>query len=268
MGLFDVHAHLTDSRLAAREVEVLDAARAAGVTTIISNGLNPHDNEAVAALAARAPDLVRPAFGLYPVDAVLYEMEALGIDYPKDRPAQPAEEAVEWLEEHLDEAFAMGEIGLDHHWVPVELWERQEAIFRRLVLLAQEREKVIIIHSRRAEARTFEILEELGVTRVDWHCYSGKLKLAKRIAAAGHYLSIPANAVRVDGFQRLLSDLPREQLLLETDCPYLGPDRDVLNEPKNVAGTAGKAAELWDCSVEDAAAQLEENFERLFGVAP
>ena len=54
VGWFDVHAHLTDRRLAAREAQVLDNARAAGVTTIISNGLNPSDNRAVAELAARA----------------------------------------------------------------------------------------------------------------------------------------------------------------------------------------------------------------------
>ncbi len=84
MGLFDVHAHLTDPRLAAREHEVVARARAAGVTTILSNGLNPADNEAVAALAARHPDLIRPCFGLYPVDAVLPDLLALGEDYPRD----------------------------------------------------------------------------------------------------------------------------------------------------------------------------------------
>ena len=55
MGLYDVHAHLTDGRLLAREADVLANARAAGVTTIIANGLHPADNEAVRALAARAP---------------------------------------------------------------------------------------------------------------------------------------------------------------------------------------------------------------------
>ena len=75
MGLFDVHAHLTHPRLFPRVDDVLEQARAAGVTTIISNGLNPTDNERVRALAARSA-LVRPAFGLYPVDAVLPEMMA------------------------------------------------------------------------------------------------------------------------------------------------------------------------------------------------
>ena len=66
----------------------------------------------------------------------------------------------------------------------------------------------------------------------------------------------------------MVTDLPREQLLLETDCPYLGPERGVLNEPCNVAGTAEKAAELWETTVAEAQAQLEDNFTQLFGAPP
>ena len=63
VGLFDVHAHLTDKRLAPMADAVVARARAAGVTTIVSNGLNPADNEATLALASRF-DIVRPALGL------------------------------------------------------------------------------------------------------------------------------------------------------------------------------------------------------------
>jgi simple sugar transport system ATP-binding protein len=62
--------------------------------------------------------------------------------------------------------------------------------------------------------------------------------------------------------------LPRDQLLLETDSPYLGPDKDAHNEPANVKHTAAFAAELWHVSEADAAQQLAQNFEALFGVAP
>lgn len=268
MGLFDVHAHLTDRRLAAREGEVLANARAAGVTTIVSNGLNPADNAAVLALAARDP-LVKPAIGLYPVDAVLPELKALGGSYDRrDLDPVPAEEAVQWVADHLDEAVAVGEIGLDRHWVPEPLWERQEQVFRALVRLAKEAGKPIIVHSRKAEARMFEVLKEEGVTRVDWHCFGAKTKLGLQIGANRHWLSIPANARRSESFTKLLRELPRDRVLLETDCPYLGPEPGVENEPANVAITAAYAAELWRCTVDEAQAQLAENFEALFGFAP
>lgn len=265
MGLVDVHAHLTHPRLAPDEAAVLDRARAAGVSTIISNGLNPGDNARVAALAARAPDLVRPAFGFYPVDTVLVAMEAAGVEYPRDDELYAPEEGVAWVRDHVDEAFAVGEIGLDGYWVPEEFWDDQERVFRELVGIAREADKAIIIHTRKRERRALEVLGELGVTRVNWHCFGSKVKLARRIAAAGHYLSIPANARKSGAFTRMLETLPRDRILLETDCPYLGPERGVRNEPANVAGTAAYAAELWGWTVADVQAQVEENFFRLFG---
>jgi TatD DNase family protein len=267
MGLFDVHAHLTDTRLAAMEDDVLARARAAGVTTIVSNGLNPADNQAVAALAARS-SIVRPAFGLYPVDAVLPEMLAAGVDYPRDDEPVDADEAIDWLEDHVDDCVAVGEIGLDHYWVPEELWDLQEQRFRRLVRLAMDADKPIIIHTRKAERRTFEVLQEMGATRVNWHCYSSKVKLGLRIAAHGHYLSIPANARKAQNFTQLLQKLPRDRVLLETDCPYLGPVSGELNEPANVAVTADYAAELWDTDRAGVTAQLERNFDALFRFSP
>lgn len=268
MGLFDVHAHLTSPRFAEDIDEVLARAEAAGVSTIITNGLNIKDNERVLALAERAR-IVRPALGYYPVDAVLPEMTEAGVDYPReDVDPHSAEETVAWVRAHADKAVAIGEIGLDHHWVPAEFWERQESIFRALVRVAMEADLPIIIHTRKAEARTFEVLQELGAPRVNWHCYSSRLKLAKRIAEAGHYLSVPANARRSETFTGLLRSLPREQLLLETDCPYLSPEAGTRNEPANVADTCAYASEIWGTTLSEAAAQLEANFARLFGFSP
>jgi TatD DNase family protein len=267
VGLFDVHAHLTHPKLAPRESEILANARRAGLSSIVSNGLNPHDNADVKALAARDP-LVKPAYGLYPVDAVLAEMEAMGIDYPRDCPEFTAEEGIAWVREHAHEAFAIGEIGLDGYWVPEALWEKQERAFRELVKIAMDADKAIIIHTRKREQRAFEVLEEMGATRVNWHCFGGRVKLARKIAEHGHWLSIPANARRSEAFTRMLETLPREKILLETDCPYLGPDRDRDNEPANVTGTAEFAAELWGCTLDDVRERTEKNFAALFGVAP
>lgn len=266
MGLHDIHAHLTDPRLAADEAGVLERARAAGVTTIVSNGLHPADNQAVWELSQRT-DLVKPAFGLYPVQAVLPEMRELNVDYPSDVEID-VEQAIAWVEAHVEDCVAVGEIGLDHYWVPEPLWDLQEQRFRRLVQLAMDADKPIIVHSRKAERRTFEVLKELGIQRVDWHCYSSKVNLGKQIAEHGHWLSIPANVQRAENFTRLLQTARRDRLLLETDCPYLGPDRDALNEPGNVRITVEFAATTWDCSVAAAEAQFAENFEALMGFAP
>jgi TatD DNase family protein len=210
VGLFDVHAHLTHPRMVEDQDAVLERARAAGISTIVSNGLNPSDNDAVLALAAREP-MVRPALGFYPVDTVLLRMRADGVEYPREGDEHSAEEGVAYLRQNVERAFAVGEIGLDGHWVPERYWPEQEAVFRALVSLALEAGKPIIIHTRKREARALEILDELGATRVDWHCFGGKVKLARRIAERGHYLSIPANAPRSESFTRMLETLPRER---------------------------------------------------------
>jgi TatD DNase family protein len=268
MGLFDVHAHLTSRRFDDDVEEVIARAEAAGVSTIISNGLNIADNERVLQLAARAT-IVRPAIGYYPVDAVLPEMTEAGVEYPReDVDPHTAEETIAWVRDNAHKAVAIGEIGLDHHWVPEAFWARQEEIFRALVTVAMDADLPIIIHTRKAESRTFEVLQEMGVKRVNWHCFWSRLKLAKRIADAGHYVSVPANARRSETFTGLLRSLPRQQVLLETDCPYLSPEPGTRNEPANVTATCTYASELWETSLEQAQAQLEENFERLFHFSP
>jgi TatD DNase family protein len=267
MGLFDVHAHLTHPTLADDVDAVLSRARAAGVTTIISNGLNLEDNEAVQTLSGRT-ELVQPAYGCYPIDAVIDEMLADGFEYPRSPSAHSPEEALEWTRENADEAIAIGEIGLDGYWVEEKYWDRQEQVFRSFVQAALDLDKPVILHSRKREARCFEILLEMGVQRADFHCFGGRVKLARRIAEAGFHLSIPANARRSQSFTRMLETVARSQLLLETDCPYLPPEREMTNEPCYVAGTASYAAELWGMEPESAQAQLESNFADLFGVAP
>lgn len=267
MSLFDVHAHLTHPELLPDVDAILSRASAARVTTIVSNGLNPEDNQRVAALSQRDAR-VRPAFGLYPVDAVLASMRAAGVPYPGDQPAVSAEVGVGWVASHIEEAFAVGEIGLDGHWVPEAFWGEQEAVFVALVQLAMRADKPVIIHTRKRERRALELLDELGARRVNWHCYTSRLKLAREIASRGHYMSIPANVRRSETFTRMLQTLPRSQLLLETDCPYLAPERGERSEPSNVASSLAFASELWGEPPQAVESQLSENFQALFGVEP
>jgi TatD DNase family protein len=248
---------------------VVERAREAGLTTIISNGLNPLDNRAVRELAREYP-LIKPAFGFYPVDTVLPELRASGAaDFPREDGECTREEGIAFVRENAAEAFAIGEIGLDGYWVPEPFWELQEQAFRELVRIALDANKAIIVHTRKREKRTFELLLELGAPRVNWHCFGGKLKLAREIVETpGHYFSIPANARRSQSFTRMLETLPRERILLETDCPYLAPEPGSSSEPAHVAQTASFAAELWKTDAASVQRQLAENFERLFGAPP
>ena len=184
MGLADVHAHLTHARLLPDVDAIVARAHDAGITTIVSNGLNPRDNDATLALAARHP-MVKPALGFYPVDTVLADMVAQGIDYPRDEEPVTTAAGIRFVAEHVEQAIAVGEIGLDGYWVPESLWARQEEAFRALVHVALDADKPIIVHTRKRERRALEILDEMGATRVDWHCFGGKVTLARQIAERG-----------------------------------------------------------------------------------
>ena len=196
-------------------------------------------------------------------------MVAQGVDYPRDDTRLvTAEEGIAWVRDHAASAFAIGEIGLDGHWVPPDLWPAQEAVFDALVQVALDNDKPMICHSRKREPRMLEMLSAKGAKRVNWHCFGGRLNLAKQIAEAGHWLSLPANLHRSQSFMRIAEVLPRDRILLETDCPFLSPEPGTPSEPAHVADTARTLARLWGIGIDAVQTQLEDNFEALFGVRP
>lgn len=260
----DVHTHLIHPQFEGEADHIADRAKTAGLEWVIVNGLEPRSNREVLALCERHDHLL-PALGIYPVDAIAQEIAAQGweYDYPPPTPFDVDAE-IDFIDAHAQDLIAIGEIGLDQYWVKNQA-EPQERVFRRLIEVALKHDKPIIIHTRKAEARAFEILQEMKVTRADFHCFGGKLKLARRIAEAGYYLSIPPVVTRSESFQRIAAKLPLSQLLTETDAPYMGPDKDVRNEPANVPRGITAMAEARGIPAEDMRDAVRTNFRRLFG---
>jgi TatD DNase family protein len=258
----DVHTHLTHERFATDLPQVVDRARAAGVTRIVTNGTDEPDNRRVLELAAAYPEVL-PALGIYPVDAIANEILAGGHELPWDQ--QPVEVAAElaFIDAHASDAVAIGECGLDAYWVS-DYMARQREVFGALIEIARAHDLPLVVHSRGAEAETLAFLRECGATRVDFHCFGGNFKLARRVCAAGYYCSIPANITKNQLFQKMARELPLDRLLTETDAPYLAPERGTRNEPANVPATVAAIAELRGLPVAEVEAAIEENFRRLF----
>ncbi len=262
-GYVDAHTHLVHPRFVGDEDAVAARALEAGIDCAIVNGLEPDSNRGVMELCARHDHLL-PAVGLYPVDAICNHIDAdsWGHDWePPERFDVQAE--LSFIDSVADDVVAIGECGLDQHWVRDKSAE-QEEVLRSLIEIAKAHDKPLILHTRRAEARTFEILQEMGVERADFHCFSGKLKLARRIAAAGYMLSIPVIVERAESFQRLVQELPIESLLTETDAPYLGPVPGERNEPANIPRGVAAMARLKGVEEEQMRADIRDNFRRLF----
>ncbi len=265
IGYVDAHTHLVHPRFAGDEDDVAVRARDAGVEYAIVNGLEPKSNRGVLALCERHEHLL-PAVGLYPVDAICNHIDPDTWTHdwpPPERFDVDAE--LRFIDSVADDVVAIGECGLDQHWVRDQAAE-QERVLRALIEIAKAHDKPLILHSRRAEARTFEILQEMGVERADFHCYGGKLKLARRIAAAGYLLSIPVIVERAESFQRIVQELPLQSLLTETDAPYLGPVPGERNEPANIPRAVAAMAQLKEIDEPEMKAIIRDNFKRLFRI--
>lgn len=260
MPLIDAHAHLDHDAFKDDLDAVLQRAEKAGVKAIITNGVNPASNRAVLKLAAAHP-IIKPALGIYPVDSLAKEME-IG-EYPGKPAPFDVDEEIEFIRKHKKKIIALGECGLDDHWVKDTL-DKQAVVFRKLIMLAIELDKPIIVHSRDAEERTIQELEACGAKKVLMHCFGGGLKLAKRVEKNGWYLSIPPNVVRSMHFQRMVEEININNLLTETDCPYLAPGKDQRNEPAFVAETIKKIAEIKKFDVVETENTIFMNYQRLF----
>ncbi len=260
MPLVDVHAHLDHAAFKDDVEAVLQRAEKAGIKAIITNGVNPESNRAVLKLAERYP-LLKPALGIYPVDSLAKEME-LG-EYPGKPAPFDIDEEIAFIQRNSKKIIALGECGMDDHWVKGAL-DKQEIVFRKLIELSIDLDKPIIVHSRDAEERTIQVLEDMKATKVLMHCFGGNLKLAKRIEKNNWCMSIPPNVVRSMHFQRIVQEININNLLTETDCPYLGPAKDQRNEPAFVQQTVAKIAELKGFDVQETENRIFLNYQNLF----
>ena len=257
MSYIDIHTHLTHERFAADLDKVIASAVARGLSHIVVNGLEPRSNRTILAMAQQY-EVVQPALGIYPVEAVV---DMLPDTYAIERFSVTDEIAFIAAQAAQGKLLAIGECGLDGHLVGEETFSAQEQVFLQLCEIARQHDLPVIVHSRKRERRVAEMLVHHGVSRVNLHCFCGKVKLAQRLAEEhGYYFSIPANSRVNQGFQRMLATLPIERILTETDAPWLAPVRGERNEPQNVALTIKHLATIRHLDQDAARLQVYRNF--------
>lgn len=248
MALVDIHAHLDDKQFAKDLDAVIERAKNIGLKVIINNGINPGSNRKTLELAKKF-DIVKPALGLYPLEGLKLKEEEI-------------EKEIEFILENKDQILAVGEIGLDAYWKK-ETLEKQKPIFQEFIDLAEKIKKPVIVHSRNAEKECLEMLESSKL-KVVMHCFSGSLSLAKKIEDKGWSFSIPPSIVRSKHFQELVEKININQLLTESDAPYLGVKHGQRNEPAFVRETVKKIAELKALDEIEVENNLYMNFQGLF----
>ena len=263
-GYVDVHTHLTHRDFDLDRESLIQSAIAVGMKAIVVNGLEPVSNRQVLQIAARWP-VILPALGLYPTEAICErfpEHQRAG-----SKPFSVSEE-IAFIDQcaRSGQLAAVGECGLDGYMVGEQTFAEQERVFLALLEVAERWDLPVIIHTRKREVRAMEILAAHGVRRVNFHCYTGKSRRALE-GATRHdwFFSIPANAGKNPSFCKLLQELPVDNILTETDAPYLSPQRGDRNIPQNVIITIDLLARLRDWSPVEAKSVVWKNFQRLFG---
>ena len=251
--LVDIHIHFDDSQYDADREAVMQRAKEAGVTTIITAGLGPKTNRKALALTQQY-DCVRATLGIYPIDALDEQHAATDIT---------AELA--YIEEHKQNIFGIGECGLDlFHGKDID---KQIPVFAQQIALARKLKKPIVVHSRKAELETIETLEKHKAERVVLHCFGGRKHFIEKAVALGYYFSIPPSILRATHFQQLVEVVPLRQLLTETDGPYQSPfkkdDVPVRNEPAFILETIRCIARIKGLTEQECRNQLYMNFQRL-----
>jgi len=175
-----------------------------------------------------------------------------------------ADTIISLTRKYASDIVAVGEVGLDYHWIKDPTGRTaQEPLFRDFISLASELNLPLVIHSRKAEDEAAEILEKEFEGDVLMHCFDGPPEVAERISANGWYITLPANFTRSRNRVEAAGILPLENILLETDGPYLSPT-EKRNEPANIEIGCKVLADMLDLHVEDVANQTTENALRFY----
>jgi TatD DNase family protein len=253
--LVDTHCHLPYLEHKPL-VEVFSDARAVNVKKMVCIGASDGIKSAFDAVSlAEQHDFIWASVGVHPHSAGDYQ----SIDELRE------------LATH-ERVVAIGETGLDYfkEWSP---FEDQRKLFRNTVEFAVELGKPIIIHCRDARSETYETLKSLGAEKVGgvFHCYGETAEFAKQLRDMNFLVSLPGTLTfkKAEKLRNEVAQIPLEQIMLETDCPYMAPEpfRGKPSEPMHVYQIALRLAEIKGITLEEVAKITTENAYRLFGIA-
>lgn len=258
MRFIDTHLHLYDEAFDSDRDEAIMRMRRAGVEKCILPAIDRSSFERQSSLAKAHKGFMWQAIGLHPTS--VKENWKAELQFVKDE-----------LDRHRADYVAIGEIGLDGYWSK-DFMEEQKRVLKEQLLLAKEHSLPVIIHLREATEELFEVLDSPGVApfRGVFHAFSGSAESYRRLKKYGDIKFGIGGVVTYKnaGVAVSLKSMQFEDLLLETDAPWLTPVpfRGKRNESAYLVNIAQKIAELKDTDAGRVAQVTSENAEKLFGI--
>jgi len=261
--IVDVHAHmdLEGYEMYGGADKLIEECAANDVNAIVCNGVNVVSNRKVLDICSKHK-ICKAALGIYPIHCL--EMIEAGKQAEFD-------DEIRFVDDLLakKKIIAIGEVGLDFKEVK-DISDEQKNIQKKCLKtfldLAVKHDVPLILHSRGAELDLIEFLEQNGMKnkKVIMHCFSGRKHHIKRIKDNGWFFSIPCTILRTQHFQQIVLDAPLENILTETDSPYLSPTIGKTNRPDNIKYTIAKIAELKGLTKVEVQNIIYNNYQRVF----
>lgn len=252
MELFDTHSHYNDEKFELDREKIINQTYEAGITKFVCAGYNLKSSRKAIELANKY-DFIYSICGISPNDLNDYNEENIL--------------AIKELAKSKKNV-AIGEIGLDYYWNKENKAVQKQAFIEQ-INIANELELPIVIHSRDAVQDTIDLLKENPVNKKGiFHCAQLNKYLIEEGLKLGFYISFagPITFKNSKNAAEIVSLVPNDKILIETDSPYLAPEpvRGTRNDSRNVKYVAQKIAELKGLPVEEIAKITYQNAKNIF----
>ncbi|MBQ7560704.1 MAG: TatD family hydrolase [Synergistaceae bacterium] len=254
MILIDSHCHINSQELRLDTRAVISRAREAGVKKFMNVGCDYEDScEAVAMAHDFAQFGLYASIGIHPHESGRYE--------------RVPEEFYSLIKS--ERVLAVGEIGLDYHYNHSSKEEQHKMFISQLEFAASEKMPVIL-HIREAMNDAMKILRDYRDLKLLFHCYSGGFEFLDEVLSMDSLLAFGGaltwTGKNSDNLREVFKRVPIQNILLETDCPYMAPVpfRGKINEPSYIKYVYDKAAEIKNLNISDLANKIEINAKNFF----
>lgn len=262
MKYFDTHAHYYDDRFYDELPEPIDSLierlLSDSVSYVVNVGTSPETSR-LAIEQAKKFEGMYTAIGIHPsdtrflsnIEGELADIEAMILDKE-------------------NKCVCLGEIGLDYHYPDTDK-EKQMRYFEEQMKLAERLGMPICIHDREAHEDVMSVIRKYPRVKGILHSFSGSAEMAKELVSLGYMISFSGTLTFTNARKpkEVAAAIPKENILIETDCPYLAPHplRGTLNHSANLVYTNKVLADILGLSESECAALTESNAKRVFKIS-
>ena len=251
-NIFDTHAHYDDEAFDSDRESLILSLKDRGVVGIVSCGCDIASTVANQNLSHSFDDFYFAA-GFHPENLEDFSVE----DLEKLEPFFADEKCV-----------AVGEIGLDYHWMN-STKEKQRELFVAQIELAKAKGLPVIVHDREAHGDTLDILKATKPSGV-LHCFSGSVEMAREVIKLGMFLGFNGVATFKNArkIPEVIKEIPLDRIVLETDCPYLAPEphRGKRNDSSFIPFIAQRIGEILGISAQEVLDVTNKNARALYNL--